>query len=135
MGCGSSRVVQLLATRDGLEYGAGDGSRIPAPRRQGMTVTTMTSRATKRWMRGMAAAFALFGLVLKLTDLRGRGDPQRRAGEPASAHPGEGAAALAGDVDRLAGVPSSPADVASAGDDRGGIGREGIGRASGRGRG
>src|SRR5438132_9082648 len=85
-----------------------------------MTVTTMASRATKRWMLGMAAAFALLGLVLKLTDLRGRKDPQRRAGEPASVHPGKGAAALAGDVD----VPSSPADVASAGDDRGGIGRE-----------
>ena len=84
----------------------------------------MASRATKRWMLGMAAAFALLGLVLKLTDLRGREDPQRRAGEPASVHPGKGAAALAGDVDRLAGVPSSAADVASPGDDRGGIGRE-----------
>jgi len=80
----------------------------------------MASRVTKRWMLGMAVAFALLGLVLKLTDLRGRRDPQRRADEPASVHPGEGAAALAGDVD----VPSSPADVASGGDDRGGIGRE-----------
>ncbi len=89
-----------------------------------MTVMTMASRATKRWMLGMAAAFALLGLVLKLTDLRGHGEPHRPAGEPASVHPGEGAAALARDVDRLAGMPSSPADVASAGDDRGGIGRE-----------
>ena len=84
----------------------------------------MASRSTKRWMLGMATAFALLGLVLKLTDLHRRRDPLRRTGEPASAHPGEGAATLAGDVDRLAGMPSSPADVASAGDDRGGIGRE-----------
>jgi len=84
----------------------------------------MASRATKRWMLGMATAFALLGLVLKLTDLHRRRDPLRRTGEPASAHPGEGAATLAGDVDRLARVPSSPTDVASADDDRGGIGRE-----------
>src|SRR5207253_6074199 len=109
---------------DGLHYAVNDGSGIPAPRRPGRTVTTMASRATKRWMLGMAVAFALLGLVLKLTDLRGREDPQRRAGEPASVHPGKGAAALAGDVDRLAGVPSSAADVSSGGDDRGGIGRE-----------
>src|SRR5438552_18754900 len=83
----------------------------------------MGSGSTKRWMLGMAAAFALLGLVLKLTDLRGREDPQRRAGEPASVHPGKGAAALAGDVARLAGVPSSPADVAPPGDDRGAIRR------------
>src|SRR3989454_9109043 len=81
----------------------------------------MASRATKRWMLGMATAFALLGLVLKLTDLHGR-HPLRRAGEPASAHPGEGAAALTRDADRLAGVPSTPTDVASAGANRG-IGR------------
>ena len=81
----------------------------------------MASRGTKRWMLGMAAAFALLGLVLKLTDLHGRRGI-RRTGEPASA--GEGAATLARDGDRLARVPSSPTDVASAGDDRGGIGRE-----------
>jgi len=81
----------------------------------------MASGSTKRWMLGMAAAFALLGLVLKLTDLHGRRGI-RRTGEPASA--GEGAATLARDGDRLARVPSSPTDVASAGDDRGGIGRE-----------
>ena len=81
----------------------------------------MASRGTKLWMLGMAAAFALLGLVLKLTDLHGR-QGVRRTGEPASA--GEGAATLARDGDRLARVPSSPTDVASAGDDRGGIGRE-----------
>src|SRR3989454_6688626 len=79
----------------------------------------MASRGTKRWMLGMAAAFALLGLVLKLTDLHGR-QGVRRTGEPASA--GEGAATLARDGDRLARVPSSPTDVASAGDDRGGVG-------------
>src|SRR5437867_10933834 len=81
----------------------------------------MASRGTKRWMLGMAAAFALLGLVLKLTDLHGR-QGVRRTGEPASA--GEGAATLARDGDRLARAPSSPTDVASAGDDRGGVGRE-----------
>jgi hypothetical protein len=81
----------------------------------------MASRATKRWMLGMAAAFALLGLVLKLSDLRGR-QALRRAGEPASAHPGAGANALARDTDRPAGPRSSLTDVASA--DRGGIGRE-----------
>src|SRR3989454_156401 len=75
----------------------------------------MTSRGTKWWMLGMAAAFALLGLVLKLTDLHGR-QGVRRTGEPASA--GEGAATLARDGDRLARVPSSPTDVAAAGDDR-----------------
>src|SRR5207249_1259542 len=115
----TARSDQVLVTGDGLHYAVDDGSGIPAPRRPGRTVTTMASRATKRWMLGMAAAFALLGLVLKLSDLRGREDPQRRAGEPVSVHPGEGAAALARDLD----VSSSPTDVASAGDDRGGIGR------------
>src|SRR2546422_9365487 len=81
----------------------------------------MTSRGTKRWMLGMAAAFALLGLVLKLTDLHGR-QGVRRTGEPASA--GEGAAPLARDGDRLARVPSSPPHVASPGADPGRIGGE-----------
>src|SRR5437773_11787385 len=80
----------------------------------------MASRGTKLWMLGMAAAFALLGLVLKLTDLHGR-QGVRRTAEPAPA--GEGAATLARDGDRLARVPSSPTDVASAGAGRGGIGR------------
>src|SRR2546422_9324308 len=83
----------------------------------------MASRGTKRWMLGMAAAFALLGLVLKLTDLHGRRGI-RRTGEPASA--GEGAAPLASDGRPLAGGPYSPHDVACAGDDRGGGGREAV---------